>query len=211
MQNGKGIYAKLIQQGWFVRLWDSRRGEDGEFYFVEASQLGKYVHTFGDGNSALAPVASGSLAESEPVRKLQPVNRSILHQVFFGVDKVGTLIYVRIPTDTYKGGIAQVPKESSANRLVGEIDGEISPFDAPAVETEFFTRTESVVPFPDLDCYNSTRLSQTPRIRFYINQLLLGPVNEEARDRLQRKLIPFTPIKLDPLDIKGGEPAGGSG
>ena len=211
MQNGKGIYAKLIQQGWFVRLWDSRRGEDGEFYFVNASQLGRYVHTWGDGNSSLAPITSGSLSESEPVRKLQPVSTSILHQCFFGVEHVGTLVYVRIPTDTYKGGIAQVPKESSANRLVGEVDAEISPFNAPAAETEFFTRTESVVPFPDLDCYNSTRFSVSPRIRFWINQLLLGPVNEEARDRLQRKLIPFTPIKLDPLDIKGGSPAGGAG
>lgn len=211
MENGRGIYARLIQRGWFIRLWDSTRGDRGEFYFVNAQELAKYVHTWGDGNTALAPVTSGSLSEGEPVRKLEPNSKSELYQVFFGVDRVGTLIYVRIPDANYRQGIDQIPKESSANRLVGEVDGEVSPFDAPAVETEFFTRNESIVPFPSLDCYNDTRFSHTPRLRFWVNKLLLGPVTDEARDKLRRQLIPFTPVRLDPFPAQGGAPPGGGG
>jgi len=95
---------------------------------------------------------------------------------------------------------------TSANRRVGYITQEDSPWEDPSSVTVHYLMKGGSFEYCALTAYNPHNRAINPEIKFLVMACLLEPVSEpDVLDKLSRKLIPSRPIRF------GGLPKARSG
>ena len=147
-------------------------------------------------------------------------NTNHLWQFIFGI-KGQVLIYIELPPDIHRHGIAKIPKPSSTNRYVSHFEEYMSPYHEPSFITEHFLMR------PECDrltvsAYNPNAIAMTPILNFMIAKLVterIGTVQNgtqyptsarwtDTLDKLYRRLIPQRPITLMPVRMPAEAPGG---
>lgn len=154
-------------------------------------------------------------------------NTNHIWQWIFGI-KGEVYIYIELPTDVHRHGIAKVPKPSRTFRKVSHFEEWMSPFNEPSFITEHFLMRPDI-PRVALSAYNPNAIDLpdvwlnffmaklvTERIGVqYIDEeakLVLKPTNEkrwaETLDKLYRRIIPHRPLTLLPVHEPAVAPTG---
>lgn len=184
--------SRWLLEGHFLQLEDT-------FYFVRQKERARYVYKWEE------TISSDSESGPYNIEDLKPLATDRLFQGIFGV-RSSCLIYLNTPTDKRLWGTDKKPLATSSLREVGFVDKDISPFESPDFETEFWLQKGANFEFPAMYAYNPTNTNLRPQLRFEINMMRIEPVTEpETLDKLSKKLIPYRPITM------GGVPASRTG
>lgn len=192
-----------MEKRWFVE--GDYLSFDSAYYMIIAAERSRYTYKWD------ATITAESLSSSNDITDLKPQSNERLFQVAFGINE-GVSAYLKIPADKARFGLDQNPEQSSANREIGDVDFNMSPFEDPSLEdTEFFTQKQGTIEYPRMWLYNKTPRILTPELRFIVNHLILARLDPSNRkhkdliDKLNRRILPSRPLTLDGMPtVRGG-------
>ena len=194
-----------IPEGHFVKWYDSI-SRVHRYGFVERREYAHYEYVWDDA------VAVDTLSGTVVIANLElTVPLQQIWQLIFGIKHKGYL-YVWLPAETFRHGVAKLPRTTSIFYAVGHYEEWMSPWDAPDWITEHFL----IRPITDriaVSYYNTNAVEVTQELNFFINKMdleLLGyevdgkltpskSIYKEVLDKLYRKVIPHRPITLMPV------------
>jgi len=134
--------------------------------------------------------------------------RTQLYQFIFGI--LGDVyIYVHLPVEVDRHGLAKRPKATATLREVGHYTQDMSPYERPSWITEHFL-IRPIATFVAFSAYNNKTVTQMPKLNFYVNKCELEYIGyeedgnlypsktiyRETLDKLYRKVIPHRPITI---------------
>lgn len=203
-------WSQWIQEGWYVSyIRDSTR-----FYeHVIARDLAHYLYSWPATLAALStggPVFPDDLEITRGYDK--EANTNQIWQMIFGI-KGQVYIYVELPTDLHRHGLAKLPKPSAAMREVSHFEEYFSPYHEPSFLTEHFLMRPECIKI-GFDAYNPQVIAMPDvKLNIFIAKLITERIGTETNgtitpaktrwsdtlDRLQKRLIPFRPITLQPV------------
>ena len=200
-------WSEFLKEGHFY----SFREQDVRKYFnVLFRDLGRIEYHWDE------DVAPGAVSGPVTIADLETTKENQLWQVIFGVN-VDVYVYVHIPTDIDRHGVAIKPKQTATLREVGLYRMQDSWWDKPSFITEHFL-LKPEVPYIAFSVYNprniTFRHAYNPiKLNFYIAKCEMEWIGEtlknvqnpadarfaETLDKLHRRVIPHRPITLVPL------------
>jgi hypothetical protein len=139
-------------------------------------------------------VASGDSKSVDPrnttydVRILEPQTTDVFYQVFIGIDPEDIELYLKFPANTNRYDLAGI---WSVGGKVKWIDGVISPFEAPAEESELFTFRDL---YPVFEVYNAGDRDEYVQLSFHIAKYTYRIVRDQ--DTIQKLVEGRIPVKL---------------
>jgi hypothetical protein len=161
-------------------------------------------------------IAAGGTSGPITIANLETTKENQIWQVIFGLSH-DVLIYVHIPTDVDRHGVAKVPKQTATLRQVGHYRMQDSWWDKPSFITEHFL-LKPEVPLIAFSAYNPQSIAfqedyNPIKLNIYLakcemeqigevangEQQAAAPRYNETLDKLYRRVIPHRPITLVPL------------
>lgn len=212
-----------LHEGFFV----SYIRENTRYYEqIVARDFAHYEYEWPEDISALSTSGPFVPDDLEITRGYDASNRSNqIWQMIFGI-KGQVYIYVELPTDIHRHGLAKRAKPSSDLREVSHFEEYMSSFHEPTFLTEhFLMRPENFK--IDFSAYNPQAISmRNVKLNIMINKMMMErigtvevsgssvvqkPTNEkytEVLDKLYKRLIPVRPITLMPVRAPAEAPGG---
>ena len=161
-------------------------------------------------------IAVNGLSGPVTIADLETTKENQIWQLVFGLLQ-DVYIYVHIPTDVDRHGVAKRAKQSSAFRVVGHYRMQDSWWDKPSFVTEHFLQKPEV-PFIAFSCYNPRDIAfqhdyNPVKLNFYLAKCEKEEIGEEVKgelvptdarwqetlDKLHRRIIPHRPLTLIPV------------
>lgn len=212
-----------IREGFFVSyIRDTTR----YYEYVAQRDFAHYEYVWPETISALSTSGPFVPDDLEITKGYDASNKSNqIWQMIFGI-KGQIYIYIELPTDIHRHGLAKCAKPSSDLREVSHFEEYMSSFHEPTFLSEhFLMRPENFK--IDFSAYNPQSIAM-PNVRLNImmnkmiterigtievsgNSVVQNPVNDNYRevlDKLNRKLIPCRPITLSPVRAPATAPGG---
>ena len=183
---------EFLKAGYFVQVVDPDTGISRHKQ-VESVEPGRYVHRWD------AAIAAGAEASEQAIEDLKPMNLKYLYQCIFGI-KGPALIYLNLPLETRLWGTGKKPIATSANRRIGFLDQDDSPFEKPSGRSLFYLMKGGSFEYPSFSAWNPTHKATVPELDIRIMRAKLGDVTDPALiDKLSRSLIPSLPVSFGGL------------
>lgn len=203
-------WSPWIQEGWYLSFI---RNNTRYFEHVIARDLAHYEY---DWPAAILALSTGGPYFPDDLEITAgydaDANTNHIWQMIFGI-KGQVYIYVELPTDLHRHGLAKLPKPSAALREVSHFEEYMSPFLEPTFLTEHFLIRPECFKI-GFDAYNPQAIAmRNVKLNIFIAKLnteRIGTVTDGAQsparpiwtetlDRLYRRLIPFRPLTLQPV------------
>jgi len=168
-----------LKEGMFLSY---RLGYIKKYFQVENREFSHYEWDWPESIAALAtsgPYTITDLEVTEVSDKSIKGENAVpgqIWQLIFGF-KTQVLIYVQLPTDIERHGVAKRPKATPAWRFIGHYDKWMSPWYMPSMVTEHFLIRE-FSPFIALSAYNPQTIALTPRLNFFLAKLAVLKIGE---------------------------------
>jgi hypothetical protein len=212
-----------IREGFFVSyIRDTTR----YYEYVSQRDFAHYEYAWPETIAALSTSGPFVPDDLEITKGYDVSNKSNqIWQMIFGI-KGQIYIYIELPTDIHRHGLAKRAKPSSDLREVSHFEEYMSSFHEPTFLSEhFLMRPENFK--IDFGAYNPQNIAM-PNVRLNIminkmiterigtieasgNSIIQNPVNDNYRevlDKLNRRLIPCRPITLSPVRAPAAAPGG---
>jgi len=212
-----------LKEGYFI----SYIKENVRFYeYITARDFAHYEYVWPESIAPLSTSGPFIPDDLEITKGYDASNRSNqMWQIIFGI-KGQIYIYVELPTDIHRHGLAKRAKPSSDLREVSHFEEYMSSFHEPTFLTEhFMMRTETFK--IDFSAYNPQSITmRNIRLNIMLNKMILErigtievsgssvvqkPSNENYReilDKLYKRLVPCRPITLLPVRAPAEAPGG---
>lgn len=162
-------------------------------------------------------VAAGAVSGPFTPADLETTKEDQLWQIIFGI-KPDAYIYVYMPTDIARHGVAKRTTGTSSLREAGHYKMQDSPFERPSFYTEHFL-VKPYTPFISFQAYNPQNISfkedyNPIKLNFKIAKCVMENIGTEDRngemeaahsrfnetlDKLHRRVIPHRPLTLYPV------------
>ncbi len=212
-----------IREGFFITYIR----ENTRYYEqVTARDFAHYEYVWPEDIATLSTSGPYVPDDLEITKGYDKSNRSNqLWQIIFGI-KGQIYIYIELPTDIHRHGLAKRAKPSSDLREVSHFEEYMSSFHEPTFLTEHFMMRPETQQI-DFSAYNpQARTMREIRLNIMINKMIterIGeivvsgssvvptPSNENYReilDKLYRKVVPCRPITLLPVRAPAEAPGG---
>ena len=183
----------FLKAGYYIRSYDSKDGQFN-FYWLMAEEIRpSYIYKF-------EAVTTGADSGYKEVKDIKPPSGRFI-QMLMGI-QTACHIYVACPANVNLGGTDERRTESSSFRAIAYYNQRMSPFDDPQPITNmFFGKLETEQFYPWLKAYNPTSKTLVPRVRFVGKAFAVEKVTKpDVLDRLERRVIPWTPINMTNLE-----------
>lgn len=172
------VWADWIAEGHFISVLSTVDAGARKYFFVKSREFSHYEYEWAQTIGALSFDGPRTINNLENTAKAD----TQIWQLIFGIDKQ-VYVYVHVPVDVDRHGVAKVPRQTAAFRTVGHYDGWMSPWMQPSWVTEHFLIRPDT-PFIAVSCYNPQAITLTPRLNFFINKLDLEKLGEEKEGLL---------------------------
>jgi len=212
-----------LKEGYFI----SYIKENTRFYeHIVARDFAHYEYVWPESIAALGTSGPYVPDDLEITKGYDSSNKSNqLWQMIFGI-KGQIYIYIELPTDIHRHGLAKRAKPSSDLREVSHFEEYMSSFHEPTFLTEHFMMRPETFKI-DFSAYNPQPITmRNIRLNIMINKMIterIGtievsgssvvqkPSNENYReilDKLYKRLVPCRPITLLPVRAPAEAPGG---
>ena len=200
-------WANWLKEGFF---YSYREQQVRKFFNVMYRDFAHFEYTWEE------DIAPGATSGPVTINDLETTKENQVWQVIFGISH-DVYIYVHLPTDVDRHGVAKVPKQTANLREVGHYRMQDSWWDKPNFITEHFL-LKPEVPYIAFSAYNprniTFRHAYNPiKLNFYIAKCEMEQIGEETKgqlqaadgrfnetlDKLYRRVIPHRPLTLVPL------------
>lgn len=200
-------WAGWLKEGYFY----SYREQDERHYFMVLFRDWAHIEYTWEES-----VAAGAFSGPFTVNDLETTKENQIWQVIFGISN-DVRIYVHVPTDIDRHGVAKRPKQTLGFRPVGHYTMQDSWWDRPSFKTEHFL-LKPETPFIAFSCHNPRNIAfqldynpiklnlyfakcEIERIGTVTNgvQTAATPRFTETLDKLYRRVIAHRPLTLVPL------------
>lgn len=200
-------WAGWLKEG---RFYSYREQQERHYFGVLFRDWAHFEYTWEE------TVASLGFSGPVTITDLETTKENQVWQVIFGLLQ-DVNIYVHLPTDVDRHGVAKRPKQSSTFRNVGHYTIQDSWWDHPSFVTEHFL-LKPEVPYIAFSAYNPRNIAfqadyNPLKLNFYLAKCemeRIGTVTSgeqvaaharftETLDKLYRRVIPSRPLTLVPL------------
>jgi hypothetical protein len=214
MADFKDWSAGWIPEGHFI----SYTKENSRIYeYVSARDFAHYEYDWPETIVALATSGPYIPDDLEITKGYDATNKSNqMWQIIFGI-KGQVYIYIELPTDIARHGLAKRAKPSSDLREVGHFEEYMSSFHDPSFVTEHFMMRPDTFKI-SFSAYNPNSIAMpNVRLNIMLNKLITERIGEivisgssvvqnpsndnyrEILDKLYKRLVPCRPITLLPV------------
>lgn len=181
---------EFLRPGYNVQVQEPDVAGQGKYRKVVKSEMARYSYRWNDAAGADEPISPGTESAEKIIVDLKPLSTEEIYECIFGI-RGPAYIYMNLPLQTRVGGLGAKPIATTANRSIGAITQEDSPWDDPGEMTLFYLMKGGSFETPALTAWNPSAKSICPEVRFQIGKHLLADVTEPAViDKLQRGLAP---------------------
>lgn len=195
-------WAKWLEEGYFY----SYLQEKTRFYFMVYSR--DFAHVEYQWPNTIATLTlDGPVTPAD----LETTDTKQIWQIIFGITPQ-CRIYVSMPTETARHGVAKKPQWTTTFSTVGHFEAEMSQWEQPSWITEHFM-VRPITTFIAFTCYNPNVITIRPRLNFYIAKCDMEPIGSEYNgvltpasnrysetlEKLYKRLIPHRPLTLLPV------------
>lgn len=212
-----------LKEGWFI----SYHKDSTRYYeYIVARDFAHYEYDWPETISALSTSGPYVPDDLEITKGYDSSNKSNqLWQMIFGI-KGQIYIYVELPTDIHRHGLAKRAKPSSDLREVSHFEEYMSSFHEPSFLTEHFMMRPETFKI-DFSAYNPQSIAMpNVRLNIMINKMITERIGEvsvqgssvvqvpsndnyrEILDKLYKRLVPCRPITLLPVRAPAEAPGG---
>jgi hypothetical protein len=188
---------EYLKAGYYVR-WFNPSTNTYQYYWLKQEETEPgYIYKF---QTAISATSAGSY---EAVKDMQP-SPGHLFEMLMGF-QTRCDVFLQVPGGSAVGGTDQRPTETSTFEAVGFYNMMMSPFYHPDPITHiYFAYLGNLLYYPWVKAYNPTPITLTPRIRFVGKMFETQLVQDtDLISRLDKRVIPWTPISLGMLVGKG--------
>jgi len=183
---------EFLKPGYFVDVVDPDTNIS-RYRQIESIEPGRYVHTWDEA------IAAGSESSEQALDDLKPLNTAYLYQCVFGI-KGPAFVYLNLPLETRLWGTGKKPIATSANRRIGHLTQEDSPFENPSGRSQFFLMKGGSFEYPSFSAYNPTHKPIVPELDIRLARCRLSDITDPAlMDKLSRSLVPSMPVTFGGL------------
>lgn len=188
----------FLKPGYFIQLRDPDEGTK-KFYSVVQSEFARYVWRWQDSSGADVAVIGGQESGPYNIENLKPLSLEHLFEIVVGI-KGPAYVYLNLPLETRLWGTSKVPIATTANRRVGYISQEDSPWEDPSYNGLFYLMKGGSFEYPSFTVYNPINKTICPELKFDLAKCGIAAVTEpETLDKLYKKLIPYRPVSFGGL------------
>lgn len=183
----------FLKPGYFVQVQEPDTMVK-KFYSADQVEYARYVYRWQTSAGADDPVTPGQENGPKNVEDLKPLSLDHLFECVFGI-RGPAYIYLNLPLETRLWGTAKKPIATSANRRIGYVTHEDTPWEDPTALSLFYLMKGGSFEFPSFTAYNPINKSITPELNIQLVKTRIAEVTEpETLDKLQKKLIPYRPV-----------------
>jgi hypothetical protein len=186
----------FLKAGFYVRYWNPDT-KGYEFYWLAQEEVQpSYIFK-------MTSVSAGSAGAYEEVKDLKPAAKHLFE--FLMGFQAGCDFYVQVPAGTSLGGTDERKSETDTWRAVGFYNHRLSPFWNPSPLSHlFFAYWGNMQFYPAIKAYNPTDKTLQPRVRFVGKMFETEKITDASLlDRLDKRIIPWTPVSIGILAGKG--------